>query len=222
MNFQNTKHLTECSKDEITHLQLLLNKVGYSLVIDGTVGDKTLGAFKDFKRLNKLDYPEFIGATTYSVLLSRADYQQDLTTEGLELIKEFEGLRLEAYLCEANVASIGYGSTRYLNGSRVKLGDTISKEYAEKLLLFTLDFYKKEVRKLVKQPITDNQFSALVSLTYNIGINAFRNSTLLKYLNQGLYQEVGNEFIRWSKIGDKISQGLLNRRNKERVLWLKK
>ncbi len=139
---------------------------------------------------------------------------------GLDLIKEFEGFRSEAYLCPANIWTIGYGNTFYLDGEKVKRGDKISREKAEELLKVTVQIFSDHVNKLLKIPVTSNQFSALVSLTYNIGVDAFKNSTLLKVLNQGNYTEAGNQFLRWNKANGKILEGLNKRRRRERKLFL--
>lgn len=134
---------------------------------------------------------------------------------GLELIKQFEGLRTEAYLCPAGVWTIGYGSTL-----GVEKGDRISPESAELLLTKDLERFEKAVAENVRVPLTDNQFSALVCFAFNIGIGAFRGSTLLKLLNQQKYGEAADQLLRWNTAKGKVLEGLTRRRRSERALFL--
>jgi GH24 family phage-related lysozyme (muramidase) len=136
---------------------------------------------------------------------------------GLELIKNFEGLKLEAYLCPAKVPTIGYGTT-----TGVKMGDRITAAQAEALLRKDVEKFEAAVRKLVTVPLNDNQFSALVSFTYNLGAGALQKSTLLKLLNQGDYESASQEFLKWNKAGGKVLTGLVRRRQAEQALFLKK
>jgi GH24 family phage-related lysozyme (muramidase) len=136
---------------------------------------------------------------------------------GLDLIKEFEGLRLDAYICPAGVPTIGYGTTK-----GVKLGDRITTVQAEALLKRDLENFEAAVRSLVKVPLNSNQFSALVSFAYNVGVGALQQSTLLKRLNQGDYQGAAQEFLRWNKAGGQALPGLTRRRQVERSLFLRK
>jgi lysozyme len=136
---------------------------------------------------------------------------------GLELIKSFEGLYLTSYLCPANVWTIGWGST----GPDIGPNMTWTKEQAEARLRFDLEVFEKGVEAVITVPVTDNQFSAMVSLSYNIGISAFRKSTLLKLLNSKDYQGAADQFLRWNKAGGKELAGLTRRRNAERELFLR-
>lgn len=137
------------------------------------------------------------------------------------LIKEFEGLRLEAYQCSAGVWTIGYGSTRGISGGSIKEGDTITLDEAEMLLQRDLEPFSEYVNKVVKVPLTQNQFDALVSLVYNIGNGNFKFSTLLRHLNNADYQDAADQFLVWRKAGGKVIRGLEIRRAKERELFLK-
>ena len=101
-----------------------------------------------------------------------------ITNEGINLIKKFEGLRLEAYLCPAGVWTIGYGHTK-----GVKKGDKITEETANMLLELDLNDFIVGVQKLLKKNINNNQFSALVSFAYNLGLANLKSSTLLKKVN---------------------------------------
>ena len=110
--------------------------------------------------------------------------------KGLELIKEFEGCRLTAYKCPANVWTIGYGHTK-----GVKQGQKITLSEAEELLKDDLKIYESYVNKYVKVSLNQNQFDALVSFTYNCGPGSLRVSALLKKLNSYNYKGAANEFL---------------------------
>ncbi len=139
-----------------------------------------------------------------------------INTNGLLLIKSFEGLRLNAYRDAVGIWTIGYGTTR-----GVKPGMRISEAEAEKFLQEDLTRFEQAIHEALSVSINDNQFSSLVSFTYNIGSGAFRSSTLLRLLNQGEdVRSVGAQFLRWDKAGGKVLAGLTRRRNAERSLFL--
>jgi lysozyme len=140
---------------------------------------------------------------------------------GINLISSFEGCELKAYLCPAKVWTIGFGTTVYPNGVKVKKGDSCTLEQAKQFKAHDLKRFEKTVNDLVKVPLTQNQFDALVSLTYNIGTGAFEKSTLLKKLNTGDYQGAADQFTVWNKGGGKVLQGLVNRRAKEKEVFLR-
>jgi lysozyme len=145
-----------------------------------------------------------------------------LSEQGLKLVAKHEGLKLKPYLCPANIPTIGYGNTEYENGQKVTLNDTvISKERAEELLKNIVIKFEDGIKKLVKVPLTQHQFDALVSFTYNIGLGNFSKSTLLKLLNNGDYEGASKEFQRWNKAGGKVLSGLIRRRKEEMELFLK-
>jgi lysozyme len=139
-----------------------------------------------------------------------------INEEGLKLLKKFEGCKLKTYRCVAGVLTIGYGHT----GKDVTEGMTITKKEAEDLLVKDLERFEAGVKDLVKVSISENQFSALVSFAYNIGLNALSGSTLMKKLNAGDIMGAANQFERWNKAGGKEVQGLTNRRLAERDLFL--
>jgi lysozyme len=150
-----------------------------------------------------------------------------LSEKGAKLIKSFEGIRLTAYRDVAGVWTIGYGSTRYHDGRTVKPGDKLVTEIqASALFTNTLGQYEDAVNKYVKVPLTQNQFDALVSFTYNEGTGALKGSTLLKKLNEKDYQGSADQFLLWTKItnpktGEKEECGTLKeRRENERKLFL--
>lgn len=140
---------------------------------------------------------------------------------GIDLISSFEGCELKAYLCPAKVWTIGFGTTVYPNGVKVKKGDSFTLDQAKQFKAHDLKRFEKTVNDLVKVPLTQNQFDALVSLTYNIGTGAFEKSTLLKKLNAGDYQGAADQFTVWNKGGGKVLQGLVNRRAKEKEVFLR-
>jgi len=150
-----------------------------------------------------------------------------MNSNGLALLKRWEGLRLSAYQDSGGIWTIGYGHTSNAGPPAVTKGLTITWEKAEEILANDLKKFEDSVRFLVKVPINSNQFDALVSLCYNIGAGAFSRSTVLKRLNEKDYNGAANAFLMWTKItrndGTKITlQGLVNRRLDERKLFLSK
>jgi lysozyme len=139
----------------------------------------------------------------------------------IDLIKQFEGLKLEAYLCSAGVPTIGIGTTVYPNGVKVKIGETCSSAEAEAFFRHDLMKFSEELAPLLSGlPIVPNQHCALLSLCYNIGITNFKKSTLLKRLKQGDLEGAANQFLVWVKADGKVVKGLVNRREKERALFI--
>jgi lysozyme len=141
----------------------------------------------------------------------------------IDLIKTFEGFSDRAYLCPASKWTIGYGATFYPNGKLVTAKDPkITREYASEMLTVMVDRFAEQVHKLIKVPITQNQFDALVSLAYNIGIGNFRNSTLLRKLNLRENNAVLTAQInRWNRANGQIMAGLTRRRKAEAQLFNK-
>jgi lysozyme len=139
---------------------------------------------------------------------------------GLSLIRQAEGLRLRAYLCPANVWTIGIGTTVYPDGRKVRSGDKCTEQQADRYLAHDLQEFERAVAAMVTVPVTSNQFSALVSLAYNVGISALRGSTLLRLLNAGDYAGAANQFPRWNRGGGRVLPGLVKRRAAERDLFL--
>ena len=153
-----------------------------------------------------------------------AGFQQKVktvSTAGINLICSFEGLRLNAYDDGVGVWTIGFGTTIYPNGIKVKRGDTYTTEQAKAYMTHDLKKFESAVNSVVTMSINQNQFDALVSLAYNIGTNAFKNSTLVKKLNAGDIRGAAAQFNVWNKGGGKVMQGLVNRRAKEKSLFLK-
>jgi lysozyme len=140
----------------------------------------------------------------------------------LNLIKASEGFRANPYLCPAGIPTIGWGSTRYGNGTPVKLTDPpIAPIQAEGILKAILVDYESAVNRYVSVPINQNQFDALVDFAYNAGAQNLRTSTLLKLLNKGQYAQAANEFDKWVMGGGKRLGGLVTRRAQEKQLFLR-
>lgn len=142
-----------------------------------------------------------------------------INQKGIDLIKHFEGLRLEAYVDPVNVLTIGYGHT----GSDVKAGMRITEAEAEHLLRGDLEKFAKAVTKAVKVGLSGNAFAALVSFAFNVGTGALNKSTLLKKLNAGDAKGASKEFLKWVKgtvNKRKVTlPGLVRRREAERALF---
>lgn len=136
--------------------------------------------------------------------------------DGLNLIKHFEGLRLQAYQCPAKVWTIGYGHTAEVNSD-----DVITEEAADHFLRQDVEDSERAVNLNVHVPLTQNQFDALVSFVFNLGGGNFRASTLLKKLNARDYDGTAKELLRWDNAGGEKSPGLARRREAEKVLFLK-
>lgn len=208
---------------QVKELQKLL-----SLTADGVFGINTLKAVKVFQSKNRLVSDGVVGSKTWEILLDKntslivnsEKQKYSLSDNGMKLLEQFEGLRLEAYLDSAGIATIGFGTIRYPNGSKVKLGDKTTKSQAKEYKLHDLKEFESTVNTSVKVPLTQNQYDALVSLSYNIGSGAFKNSTLLKKLNSGDYKGAAEQFLVWNKVNSKRVQGLVNRREAERNLFL--
>ena len=134
----------------------------------------------------------------------------------IDLVKYFEGFEDKAYLCPANVWTIGYGRTR-----NVKEGDIVSEPQAERDLQEELIEFGEQVHRVVDSELTQQEFDALTSLTYNLGVGNLQSSTLLKKLNAGDKDSVPSEMLRWNKAAGKVLAGLTKRRQAEADLWLK-
>jgi len=135
---------------------------------------------------------------------------------GVALVKEHEGLRLKPYLCPGKIWTIGYGHTR-----TVRPGMTITSDQADILLDEDLRLAGKAVGRLVKVPLTNNQFAALASFVFNVGVANFERSTLLRLLNRGWYEQVPAQLMRWNKVSGETLGGLARRRAAEARLWNK-
>lgn len=136
----------------------------------------------------------------------------NVSQNGIDLIKRFEGCSLTAYKCPAGVWTIGYGHTK-----DVKQGDKITQAKAEEFLKNDLKVYEAKVRSIVKISLTQNQFDALVSFCYNCG-----PANLKKLVSNRNAAQIGNAILLYNKAGGRILNGLVKRRNAEKELFLKK
>ena len=139
------------------------------------------------------------------------------STNCAELVKHFEGLVLKAYLCPAKVPTIGYGTTVYPNGTKVKLGDVCTSEQALSYLRNDLIYFEKMVDAYTRDDVSQQQFDALVSFCYNLGAKNLKDSTLLKKINADPndYANIKLQWLKWDKAGGKSLKGLTLRRNAE-------
>ena len=149
-----------------------------------------------------------------------------LNQEGIDIIIKYEQFSSKPYLDPVGIPTIGYGSTFYENGAKVTMKDApITKERAKALFIYVLSEKVTNIKRYLKVELSSNQFSAVVSLVYNIGIGNFSNSTLLKYLNKGNFKDAADQFLVWNKgrVNGrlKVLNGLTRRRSEERSLFLK-
>lgn len=140
--------------------------------------------------------------------------------KGISTIRKFEGLKLQAYKCDAGVWTIGWGSTFFENGSPVREGDKITLDRADRLLFDVVMKFEISVRGLVKSKLNDNQIGALTSFAFNVGVGNFKRSTLLKKVNANPNDPtIRTEFMRWTKAAGKQLKGLVTRREAEADLY---
>ena len=137
-----------------------------------------------------------------------------ISDEGIQLIKKFEGCKLEAYQDAVGIWTIAYGRIK-----EVKEGDTCSQEQAEEWLHEELHEYQSYIEDMVEVSLLQNQFDALVSWVYNLGPSNLKSSTLLKVLNSGEYKNVPEQIKRWNKAGGKVLEGFTRRRNAEALFF---
>lgn len=141
--------------------------------------------------------------------------QHHISDAGLALIKRWEGCRSAAYRCPAGIWTIGYGHTK-----TAAPGMKISRQQAEELFREDLKVFEAAVTKLVTVPLSQNQFDALVSFTYNVGSGALAKSTLLALLNSKNYLGAAEQFLRWNRAGNVTLAGLVQRRQAEYELFM--
>ncbi|EPG39520.1 lysozyme [Acinetobacter colistiniresistens] len=144
------------------------------------------------------------------------------STVGINLITSFEDLRLNAYDDSVGVWTIGYGTTVYPDGVKVKKGDVCTLDQAKAYFAHDLNRFETAVNSALTVVMNQNQFDALVSLAYNIGEKAFKTSTLVELLNANKFTAAADQFLVWNKGDGKVMKGLVRRRAAERELFLKK
>lgn len=150
----------------------------------------------------------------------------ELNNDGIKIIADFEGLSLKPYYAtqeekSKNIVTIGYGNTFYPDGTKVKITDKpITEKKAFEMLGIVANSFASKVFSLLKKPVNQHQFNALVSLAYNIGIGAFSTSTLLRKVNWNPNDpEISYEFSRWNKQAGQVLNGLTKRRRYETKIY---
>ena len=136
--------------------------------------------------------------------------------KGFDLIRNYEGLQLAAYICPGGKLTIGYGHT----GPDVTDGRRIDAEEANELLGRDVERFERAVNELVTVPMTQGMFDALISFSFNLGAGSLKSSTLLKKLNADDREGAADEFLKWNKAKGKVLAGLTARRESERELFL--
>jgi len=133
-----------------------------------------------------------------------------------KMVRQFEGERLHSYRCPAGVWTISVGVT----GPHVKQGMVVSQAESDAMFAEALQRFADGVDRAVTVPITENQRSALISLSYNIGLKAFQNSTLVKFLNRKQFSQAAEQFERWIHASGAVLPALVARRRAEKELFL--
>lgn len=215
--------------------QVGLRTLGYDpCEPDNWWGSNTEAAYQRFYKDKVAELGKF-SAPQNTASSESKDTTTDVPASALKIIKEFESCLEPAgtnssgeklYRAYADpgygwdLPTIGWGTVRYKNGQKVKKGDVITQSRADDLLLWEASEKAAGVKKLVQVLMTEGMFSALISFAYNVGLDAFKNSTLLKKLNAGDKSGAADEFLRWTKSAGKELAGLVRRRKAERELFL--
>lgn len=137
-----------------------------------------------------------------------------LSDNGVRFIQGWEKLKLDSYPDSGGVWTIGWGTTKGVGPNM-----HITKDKADELFLRDVSEDVDCVRRLITVPLSQNQFDALVSFTYNVGQEALRVSTLRRILNTGEYKAVPQQLLRWVRVKGKVNDGLVNRRTAEAELF---
>lgn len=144
----------------------------------------------------------------------------EVNKAGKDLIKRFEGCKLKAYKCPAGLWTISWGLTFYPDGTKVKEGDVITQQQAEDYFNAIVDDFAKKVDALIKSNVSENNFSALVSFAYNVGMGNFQRSTLLRKVNANPKDTtIRAEFMKWTRANNVVLKGLVSRREAEAKLY---
>lgn len=144
-----------------------------------------------------------------------------MNQKAIELLKRYEGFRANAYKCPSGVTSIGYGTTHYMDGSPVQMGDIITEKDAAILLAKQFDEFKVNTKRLLPYTLPEDAVDAVVLLVYNIGLGAFTKSTLLKRIKEDVkgFDTIELEWNKWVHSGKKVLDGLVKRRKEEFQLY---
>lgn len=204
--------------DLVKQLQTEMNAHGEDLKVDGQFGPKTSAALEKYNfEIKAIPIDD-----EKTVKIDPEEKPAHDLKPAVAIIKEFEGLYLKAYKDPVGIPTIGWGTIKYPNGEKVKMGDTINAAQAEAYLLHEMHGFVSQVERLVKVQISNNAFCALVSFCYNLGAGALEKSTLLRKLNAGEPKtEVALEFMKWVNAGGKPLKGLVRRREAEKDLFLR-
>jgi lysozyme len=142
-----------------------------------------------------------------------------ITKTGIDLIKKYEGYSAKIYICAAGYPTIGYG--HLVRGDEAQLfKNGITEAMAEALLIKDIQSAEKSVLRLIQAPLTDGQFDALVSFTFNLGGGALQRSTLRRKVNREVHMEVPEQFMRWVWAGGRRLKGLVRRREAEAEFYI--
>jgi lysozyme len=139
--------------------------------------------------------------------------------KGLAFIKRWEGERLVAYQCSANVWTVGVGHTAAMGAPFPVKGMKITADESDAIFRRDIATVETSIQPLLKVHVNQRQWDTIVSFVFNVGISAFRKSTLLKKLNASKYDEVPSELLKWVRANGKIVPGLESRRRAEADLW---
>ena len=218
------------SRSAVAQWQAQMQRRGWQIDVDGLYGPQSERVAIAFQREKGLVADGIVGPQTWQVAFDEstitapqpeqnfgggAPASGRINEAGLALIKDFEGLRLNAYQDAVGVWTIGYGHT-----STAYPGQSITTAQATALLRQDVANFEDAVTRAVQVPITENQFAALVSFAYNVGSGALNSSTLLRKLNAGDTFGAADEFLRWNRAGGQVLAGLTRRREAERALFL--
>ena len=144
----------------------------------------------------------------------------NISQNGLNMIKGFEGLKLSPYLDSIGKPTTGYGTISYPDGTPVTMDDDpITEAQAEQYLMFQVNQKTSSINNMFAVPVNQNQFDALCSFAYNLGTGALHGSTLLRLVNQGDFANAANEFPKWDRAGGQVVAGLTRRRLAEQQLF---
>ena len=213
------------SRPGVAQWQAQMQRRGWSIEVDGLYGPASERVAIAFQREKGLTADGIVGPQTWQTAFDESTITTNpepvptaagrINTAGLDLIKDFEGLRLNAYQDAVGVWTIGYGHT-----NTAYPGQRITNAQATDLLRQDVANFEDAVTRAVRVPINENQFAALVSFAYNVGSGALNSSTLLRKLNAGDTFGAANEFLRWNRAGGRVLAGLTRRREAERSLFL--
>lgn len=214
------------AKDTIVEIQKLIKAWTPDLVVDGDFGKNSRAALEDLVERSKVSTPQSAASG------GSTGIPGNIPPQALDIIKHFESCLQPmgdgTYTSYADpgygwsLPTIGWGAVAYEDGSKVKKGDVISQSRADELLLWEVRQKMDGVKSLVHVPINDNQLSSLTSFSYNVGLGALKDSTLLKKLNAGDYESAADHFMDWVKSNGQTLRGLVRRRQSEKNLFLGK